>query len=141
MKGLSGTELMGAAIFGFLAVVLIARVGVITVGHWVKTRQQEQETKKRFALLALLLEYPGEEGARIMATWREQEALARVRERRQWLRGGLVGLFSGVGLAAVLRVLSPGSDAWAIGFIPGLVGCAIAAVAYFTGGAGVESRA
>ena len=59
-----------------------------------------------------------------------QEALARVRGRRQRLRGGLVALSVGVTLAALLRVLSPGSGAWAIGFIPGLVGCAIAVVAY-----------
>jgi hypothetical protein len=76
-----------------------------------------------------------------MAAWREQEALARVRGRRLRLRGGLVAFSIGVALAALLRVLSPATGVWAIGFIPGLAGCAIAVVAYLDRGAGVESRA
>ena len=129
------------ATFGFLALAAIALLSVDRVARWIGARQQERETKQRFAALTLMLEYPGKEGARVMAAWREQEALARVRGRRQRLRGGLVALSVGVALAALLRVLSPGSGAWAIGFIPGLVGCAITVVAYLDRGAGVESRA
>jgi hypothetical protein len=130
------------ATFGFLALAGMALLSVDGVARWIGARQQERETKQRFAALTLMLEYPGkEEGARVMAAWREQEALARVRGRRQRLRGGLVALSVGVALAALLRLLSPGSGAWAIGFVPGLVGCAIAVVAYLDRGAGVESRA
>jgi hypothetical protein len=129
------------ATFGFLAVAAVALLGVIRVARWVSTRQQERDTRQRFAALKLLLEYPGEEGTRVMVAWREQEVLARARGRRQRLRGGLAALSVGVALAAVLRVLSPGSGAWAIGFIPGFVGCAIAAFAYFDRTARVESRA
>jgi hypothetical protein len=142
MEGLSGTEFVGTATFGFLAIAAIALLGVITGARWISTRKQQQrETKKRFAALTLLLEYPGEEGARVMAAWREQEILARVRGRRQRLRVGLVALSAGIALAAMLRVLSPASGAWAIGVIPGLAGCAIAALAYFDRSASVESRA
>jgi len=129
------------ATLGFLALAAIALLSVSGVAHWIGARQQERETKQRFAALTLMLEYPGKEGARVMAAWREQEALARLRGRRQRLRGGLVALSAGVALAALLRVLSPGSGAWAIGFIPGLLGCAIAVVEYLDRGAGVESRA
>jgi hypothetical protein len=126
---------------GFLALAGIALLGVGGVARWIGARQQQRETKQRFAALTLMLRYPGKEGARVMAAWREQEALARVRGRRQRLRGGLVALSGGVALAALLRVLSPGSGAWAIGFIPGLAGCAMAVVAYLDRSAGVESRA
>ena len=129
------------AAFGFLAVAAIALFSVSGLARRISARQQQRVTKERFAALTLLLEYPGKEGARVMAAWREQESLARVRGRRQRLRGGLVALSVGAALAALLRVLSPGSGAWAIGFIPGLAGCAIAVVAYFDRGAGVESRA
>ena len=129
------------AIFGFLAVAAIALFSVSRLARWIGARQRERETKQRFAALSLMLEYPGKEGARVMAAWREQEALARVRGRRLRLRGGLVALSIGVALAALLRVLSPATGVWAIGFIPGLAGCAIAVVAYLDRGAGVESRA
>jgi len=129
------------ATFGFLALAAIALLSVDGVARWIGSRQQERETKQRFVALTLMLEYPGKEGARVMAAWREQETLARVRGRRQRLRGGLVALSVGVALAALLRVVSPGSGAWALGFIPGLVGCAIAVVAYLDRGARVESRA
>ena len=127
--------------FGFLAVAAMSLFSVSGLARWIGARQQQRVTKERFAALTLMLEYPGKEGARVMAAWREQEVLARVRGRRQRLRGGLVALSAGVVLAALLRVLSPDSGAWAIGFIPGIAGCAIAVVAYFDRGAGVESRA
>ena len=127
------------ATFGFLAVAAIALFSGLA--RWISARKQERKTRQRFAALTLMLEYPGKEGARVMAAWHEQEALARVHGRRQRLRGGLVALSGGVVLAALLRVLSPGSGAWAIGFIPGIAGCAIALLAYLERGAGVESRA
>jgi len=129
------------AALGFLALAAIALFSAGGLVRWNSARQRERETRKRFAALTLMLEYPGKEGARIMAAWREQEALARVRGRRQRLRGGIVALSVGVALAAVLRVLSPASGVWTIGFIPGLAGCAIAVVAYFDRGSEVESRA
>src|SRR6476646_5916447 len=118
------------ATLGFLALAAIALLSVSGVAHWIGARQQERETKQRFAALTLMLEYPGKEGARVMAAWREQEALARLRGRRLRLRGGLVAFSIGVALAALLRVLSPATGVWALGFIPGLAGCAIAVVAY-----------
>ena len=127
------------ATFGFLAVAAIALFSGLA--RWISARKQERKTRQRFAALTLMLEYPGKEGARVMAAWHEQEALARVRGRRQRLRGGLVALSGGVVLAVLLRVLSPGSGAWAIGFVPGIAGCAIAVLAYLERGAGVESRA
>ena len=82
MEASNGIPLMGAAMFGFLAVAAIAVFSFISVAHWISTRQQERETKERFALMKLLLEHPGEEGIRVMNAWREQEAWRTSRSRR-----------------------------------------------------------
>jgi hypothetical protein len=134
-------QVVPVTLFGFLAVGAIALFSFISVAHWISTRQQERETRERFALMKLLLEHPGDEGTRVLAAWREQEARADVRGRRERLIGGVVTLAVGVALGTMLRIMSPESGAWSVGLIPGLVGTVIAAVAYFERSAGVESRA
>jgi hypothetical protein len=126
MDGLTNGQMMGVAMFGFLAVGAIALFSFISVAHWLSTRQNERETRERFALLKLLLEHPGEEGTRVMAAWREQEAMAELKDRRQRQMGGLVACATGVGLGVMMAVLAgPGTGVWSIGLIPFLVGLTI----------------
>lgn len=124
-------QYMGAAMFAFLAVAAVAVFSFISVTHWISARHQERDTKERYGLLKLLLEHPGEEGTRVMAAWREQEAVANEKERSQRLTGGAVTIAVGLALAAMLGVMAPGSGAWAVGLVPGAVGIALLAFAYF----------
>jgi hypothetical protein len=131
MDGLTTGPAMGVAMFGFLAVGAIALFSFISVAHWLSTRAEERETKERFALLKLLLEHPGEEGARVLTAWREQEVLSERRSRRQRQVGGGVTFAVGVGLAGMMLALAGAeTGVWAIGLIPMLVGITIAVFAY-----------
>ncbi|HTO89650.1 MAG TPA: DUF6249 domain-containing protein [Candidatus Sulfotelmatobacter sp.] len=48
------------------------------------------------------------------------------RRRSQGLMiGGIVTLFTGIGLSAMLIVMHTGDNAWAIGLVPGLIGLAL----------------
>jgi hypothetical protein len=132
MNGVNGTQLIAIASFGFLAVGAIALFSFISVAHWVTTRAQERESRDRFALLKLLLEHPGDEGQRVLVTWREQEAASAVKARRERMMGGLVAAATGVGLSLMLGMLSDWDNgSWAIGLIPLFIGLTIALFGYF----------
>jgi hypothetical protein len=115
--------------FAVLAVATLVLVSLAAVVVWARRRRQRREIAERFAVLNVLLQNPGEPGARVMTAWREQESLARARGRRLQLRRGFLAVAGSLVLAAMLRVLSPASAAWTIGIVPGLVGCAILAFA------------
>ncbi|HEY1342116.1 MAG TPA: hypothetical protein VGF59_31625 [Bryobacteraceae bacterium] len=118
-----------AAMFLFLAAVVVAVFAFCSIVVWVATPSRERQARDRLALLKTLAEHPGENAAQILEMLRaEDEKRAERREREErsgYILGGLIVMAVGVGLGTMLAILDTKGGAWSVALIPFLLGCVL----------------
>lgn len=132
-----------AALFLFLAAVVIAVLAFASIVVWVNGPARERQVRDRMALLKTLAESPSAQAREVLDYLREEDR-ARTRkkereERRGWTAGGLILLAVGIALA-VMAVGLNNPKAASVGVIPVLIGCVLLGIAGFIGRGGKEAR-
>jgi Flp pilus assembly protein TadB len=132
-------------VFFFLAAASIAFFSFLVAHHWIDVRAAERRTRERFALLRKLADQPAENVQRLIDLVHEDDAREARREeqeredaRREELKGGLILVAAGIGVAIMLANLTATKQLWAVGLIPGFVGVVVTAFAYFKKGPRAE---
>jgi Flp pilus assembly protein TadB len=115
-----------AAMFLFIAAVVVAVFAFLSIAAWTGAQSQERKARDRYALLKVLAEQPGENAQRVLEALREQEREERQRketeEQRGYVIGGLATIASGIGISVMVATLAARPGAWTVGLIPLLVG-------------------
>jgi cytochrome c-type biogenesis protein CcmH/NrfG len=129
-----------ATIFLFLAAASIALFSFLTATRWIEVRAAERRTRDRFALLRKLAEQPADSVQRLLDLVREEDAreeqrlrLRRIQARREDLKGGVILIVTGIGVAIMLSVVVTNRPVWTVGLIPALVGVIVFWFAYISG--------
>lgn len=127
---------VNAAMFLFLAAVVVAVFAFLSIAVWVTTPAQERKERQRLELLKTLAEQPGENAALVLDMLREEdrkrEQRRREEERRGYLLGGLITGAVGIGLSTLLKFTRSGAE-WSAGLMFILIGCVLC-------GAGIAMR-
>ena len=129
-------------VFVFVAVVIVAGIAWMSIGHWIGARTAERRDRERNALLRHLAGQPTESARLVLDKMREDEAAQaeawrQLHEKSQRdaaaaaLPFGLITVAASIGLSIFLYSVSDASEkgVWTLGLIPLLVGLVI------TGGA------
>ncbi len=120
-----------AAMFLFIAAVVVAVFAFLSIAVWTGAQSQERKARDRYALLKALAEQPGENALRVLETLREQEGEERLRkdseEQRGFVVGGLSSIAAGVGISAMVWTMTAKPGTWTVGLIPLLVGVVLTA--------------
>jgi hypothetical protein len=127
-----------ASVFLFLAAASIAFFSFLIATRWIEVRAAERRARDRFALLRKLAEQPADSVQRLLDLVREEDAreeerlrLRTIKERREDLKGGLILIGTGAGLAIMLSLVVTTKPLWTIGLIPAFVGLIVFAFALF----------
>lgn len=110
----------------FLSCGAIALFSFLAVATWSDNRRREREGFYKSDTLKKLSEMSADAAAVLL---REDERLARRRQRESARLSGLVTVATGVGLAAFLWGIVPERRVYLLGLIPLLVGLALLAYA------------
>ena len=125
---------VNAAIFFFLAAIVVAVFAFLSIVVWVSAPSKERQARDRFALLKTLAEQPGENAARILDLLQKEDksrAAKRERdERRSWIDSGVILTAIGLGLTGMLMALGGRYDG-SVGLIPLLLGIALLLIGLF----------
>lgn len=125
---------VNAALFLFLAAIVVSVFAFLSLVAWVTAPSKEREARDRFALFKTLAEQPGENATRVLDILQKEDqerAARRARdERRSWVDGGIILIAVGLGLAGMLMVRG-GSGNWSVGLIPLLLGLAMVVIGIF----------
>lgn len=125
---------VNAAIFFFLAAIVVAVFAFLSIVVWVSAPSKERQARDRFALLKTLAEQPGENAARVLDLLQKEDksrAAKRERdERRSWIDSGVILIAIGLGLTGMLMALGSRYD-WSVGLIPLLIGIALTLIGLF----------
>ena len=125
---------VNAAIFFFLAAIVVAVFAFLSIVVWVSAPSKERQARDRFALLKTLAEQPGENAARVLDLLQKEDksrAAKRERdERRSWIDSGVILIAIGLGLTGMLMALGGRYD-WSVGLIPLLIGIALMLIGLF----------
>lgn len=125
---------VNAAIFFFLAAIVVAVFAFLSIVVWVSAPSKERQARDRFALLKTLAEQPGENAARVLDLLQKEDksrAAKRERdERRSWIDSGVILIAIGLGLTGMLMALGSRYD-WSVGLIPLLLGIALILIGLF----------
>jgi hypothetical protein len=123
--------LLNAAMFLFLAAIVISVFAFLSINTWVSAPSKERLARDRFALLKTLAEQPGENAARVLQILQneDEERIQRRQreERRGWIDGGLILIALGLGLGGMLALFANRTE-WPVGLIPFFLGCALLAI-------------
>jgi hypothetical protein len=127
-----------ASVFFFLAAASIAFFSFLIATRWIEARAAERRARDRFALLRKLAEQPADSVQRLLDLVREEDAreeqrlrLRRIQERREDLKGGVILMAVGAGVALMLNTVITTKPVWTVGLIPALVGVIVFTFAYF----------
>ena len=112
----------------FLSAGAIALFSFLAVATWSDNRRREREAYYKTETLKKLSEMPSDVAVALL---REEEHLARRRQREGIRLGGLVTAAAGAGFAVFLWGLVPERPVYLLGVIPVLVGLALLVYAYW----------
>lgn len=125
---------VNAALFLFLAAIVVSVFAFLSVVAWVTAPSKERQARDRFALLKTLAEQPGENAVRILDILQKEDqarAAKKARDdRRSWTESGIILIAIGLGLAGMLLVHGDRGD-WSVGLIPLLLGLATILIGLF----------
>jgi hypothetical protein len=125
---------VNAALFLFLAAIVVSVFAFLSVAAWVTAPSKERQARDRFALLKTLAEQPGENAVRILDILQKEDqarAAKKARdERRSWTDSGIILIAIGLGLAGMLLIHGDRGD-WSVGLIPLLLGLATILIGLF----------
>jgi hypothetical protein len=125
---------VNAALFLFLAAIVVSVFAFLSVATWVTAPSKERQARDRFALLKTLAEQPGENAVRILDILQKEDqarAAKKARdERRSWTDSGIILIAIGLGLAGMLLIHGDRGD-WSVGLIPLLLGLATILIGLF----------
>ena len=125
---------VNAALFLFLAAIVVSVFALLSVAVWVTTPSRERQARDRSALLKTLAEQPGENAVRILDILQKEDqarAAKKARdERRSWTDSGIILIAIGLGLAGMLLIHGDRGD-WSVGLIPFLLGLATILIGLF----------
>lgn len=125
---------VNAALFLFLAAIVVSVFALLSVAVWVTAPSRERQARDRFALLKTLAEQPGENAVRILDILQKEDqarAAKKARdERRSWTDSGIILIAIGLGLAGMLLIHGDRGD-WSVGLIPLLLGLATILIGLF----------
>lgn len=125
---------VNAALFLFLAAIVVSVFALLSVAVWVTTPSRERQARDRFALLKTLAEQPGENAVRILDILQKEDqarAAKKARdERRSWTDSGIILIAIGLGLAGMFLIHGDRGD-WSVGLIPLLLGLATILIGLF----------
>lgn len=125
---------VNAALFLFLAAIVVSVFALLSVAVWVTAPSKERQARDRFALLKTLAEQPGENAVRILDILQKEDqarAAKKARdERRSWTDSGIILIAIGLGLAGMLLIHGDRGD-WSVGLIPLLLGLATILIGLF----------
>jgi Flp pilus assembly protein TadB len=110
----------------FLSAGALALFSFLAVATWSDNRRKEREAFYRSETLKKIAEMTTDGAVNVL---REQDRLARRRQRESCRLAGLVTLASGIGLAVFLRGLVPERPVYLLGLISVLIGFAFLAYA------------
>lgn len=123
---------VNAAMFLFLAAVVVAVFAFCSIVVWVTSPARERQARDRLALLKTLAEHPGENARQVLEMLREEDERRAERkareERKGWIVGGLVTMAVGISLGLMVVTVGDRGGAWSVGLIPFLVGCVLLGV-------------
>jgi Domain of unknown function (DUF6249) len=119
--------------FLFLAAGAVGLFAYLSVAHWVDARTRDRQARDRLALLRRVAEQSPESAQLVVEQLRQEEAIARERERREaWkarrngMQAGAILVVLGIGLGVMFAmVASRREPVWIIGLIPLLVGVVV----------------
>lgn len=128
----SGTMHEPVAMWAFLAVGAIALFGIfLPISTWMEARRKEREAYYKAETIRRIAEASGEGAKAAIELLHEEERLRQIKKLEGMKIGGLVNLAVGVGLTAMLWVLSGPHGPYLVGLIPGLIGVALLAYVFF----------
>ena len=101
--------------------------GIIWLGFviWAGAKQKEREAFYRSELLKKIIDSPSGSTQSVLDMVREEEREARLRRREGLKLAGLILIAAGIGLGALLALLSRQEPAWIVGVLPALIGVAM----------------
>jgi hypothetical protein len=92
---------VNAALFLFLAAIVVSVFAFLSIAAWVTTPSKERQARDRYALLKTLAEQPGENAVRILDILQKEDqarAAKRARdERKSWTDSGIILIAIGLG--------------------------------------------
>jgi hypothetical protein len=121
---------MSTSIVIFLVATIVSVFSFVSIAVFVEQRRKEREAFYRAELFKKLAESTAEQAQRVLEVMREKDAAAERRQREGMKLGGLVVTAVGVGLMAMLKLMEPNEQAWAVGLIPLLIGVVLPAYSY-----------
>jgi len=120
------------AFWAFLAIGAIALFGIfLPISVWMEARRKEREAYYKAETIRRIAEAPGEGAKAAIELLREEDRLRQIRKLEGMKVGGLVNIAVGVGLTAMLWVLTGPQGPYLVGLIPGLIGVALLAYVFF----------
>ena len=107
--------------------------GIIWLGFviWAGTKRREREAFYRSELLKKIIDSPSGSTQSVLEMVREEEREAQIRRREGLKLAGLILIAAGIGLGALLALLSRQEPAWIVGLLPALVGIAMFIYVHF----------
>lgn len=111
----------------FLPVLMICVFTFVSIAVWSDARRREREAFYRSEVMKKVGESSGTVAATALEIMREQDRSDRRRRSESHKLGGFIVTAVGVGLMAFLRIVAPQEPAYAVGFVPLLVGIALLA--------------
>jgi hypothetical protein len=125
--------------FLFLAAGAAGLFAYLSVAHWVDARTRDRQARDRLALLRKVAEQSPESARLVFEQLRQEEAIARERERREarksrrnGMQAGVMLIALGIALGVMFAVVaSKREPVWIMGLIPISVGVVLFAFAAF----------
>lgn len=107
--------------------------GIIWLGFviWAGAKRREREAFYRSELLKKIIDSPSGSTQSVLDMVREEEREAQIRRREGLKLAGLILIAAGIGLGALLALLSRQEPAWIVGLLPALVGVAMFIYVHF----------
>lgn len=119
-------------VFMFLSAGAIALFSFLAVASWADARRKEREAYYKSETLKKIAETQGPGGNAALELMREEEKIARRRQREGQKLGGMIMTAVGVGVMVLLGAIGDKNDKGIlfVGLIPLLIGVALMTYAY-----------
>ncbi|HEV7506645.1 MAG TPA: DUF6249 domain-containing protein [Thermoanaerobaculia bacterium] len=124
----------------FLAATMVSVFSFVSITAFADQRRRERDAFYRNELLKKLAESPADQAQRVLDVLREKDLAAERLQREGMKLGGLVVTAVGLGLMAMLKLMAPNDQAWAVGLIPLLIGVVLLVHTYGIGSKAGKSQ-
>jgi len=116
----------------FIGVLIpIAGIAMVVLIVWIEQQRKGKQAFHHSELLRKIAESQGGAADKVLEMIRQEQFEAKIRRREGLKLGGLITAAAGLGVIAVLAILTPDKPVWIVGVIPFLIGAALVVYVVF----------